>query len=212
MYSDFETITGELMGVPASATGSKGSRGEMEKQFKYLPDTIKQELKGKNLRMADTLITTIRPADNKSIKLFQTQDIKETGIRSLSNAKLPKNMAFLLSGIFLLAGRATATTPGNPTDDEIKAINFGSISQYPAIANGEFSFKANQLQLIPETGLRIFVTDNDHTRPMGFYKLHNPRLIQDDITIESLIELGTTSGIPQDTYIYMGLYGTITTP
>lgn len=215
MYQDgFETVTGELMGVPGAppASGSKGSRGEIEKQYKYLPQHVRNGLAQKNLRFGDTLIYTVKPAKSLTIKMFETQDIKATGLRSLSGGKLPKDMAFLLSGIFLLAGQANSAVPGNPTEDEVKSINFRSLATYPALVNGNFSFRANQVQLIPETGLRIFATDGDSTRPMGYYKLHNPRLIHDETTLESVIELGTMAGIPVDTHIYMGLYGTITTP
>jgi len=47
---------------------------------------------------------------------------------------------------------------------------------------------------------------------MGYYKLANPRLIQDDVLVELTIELGSTDGIPNNTYIYAALHGTITTP
>jgi hypothetical protein len=47
---------------------------------------------------------------------------------------------------------------------------------------------------------------------VGYYKLANPRLIHDDILIEMTIELGSMDGIPANTYIYVGLHGTITTP
>jgi hypothetical protein len=48
--------------------------------------------------------------------------------------------------------------------------------------------------------------------PIGYYKLANPRLIEDDLLIEMTIELGTMDSIPANSYIYVGLHGTITTP
>ena len=59
---------------------------------------------------------------------------------------------------------------------------------------------------------RVFSTDNNHNWPLGYYKLHNPRMISDDVEIEFTIELGTTTNIPQDTHLYVGLAGTVTTP
>src|SRR5204863_2331091 len=83
---------------------SKGSRAEMEKHFGELPAHIKAALVRGDLRLADTTIYSIKAVSSKTIKLFETQDDKEIGLRNLSNAKLPKNQAFLVSGIFLLAG------------------------------------------------------------------------------------------------------------
>jgi hypothetical protein len=48
--------------------------------------------------------------------------------------------------------------------------------------------------------------------PVGYYKLSNPRLIQDDIQIEFTVELGTMTGILPNTQLFVGLHGTITTP
>jgi hypothetical protein len=47
---------------------------------------------------------------------------------------------------------------------------------------------------------------------MGYYKLHNPRLIHDDILIELTLQLGTMQNIAANTYVYAALHGTITTP
>ena len=95
------------------------------------------------------------------------------------------------------------------------ATPFGALDSSPgfaALMNGEFDLKANKLQLVPETSMRVFSNELGMHFPVGFYKLHNPRLIQDDVLIEATLELGTVQNIPQDTHIYIGLYGTITTP
>jgi hypothetical protein len=42
--------------------------------------------------------------------------------------------------------------------------------------------------------------------------LSNPRLIHDDIQIELTVELGTMKGIADNTKLFVGLHGTITTP
>ncbi|MBC7413242.1 MAG: hypothetical protein H7331_12405 [Bacteroidia bacterium] len=74
-----------------SPMSSRGSRAEMEKHFKELPAHIKAELAKGNLRLADALIYSIKPVTSKTIKMFETQDDKEIGLRNISNAKLPKN-------------------------------------------------------------------------------------------------------------------------
>lgn len=186
---------------------SKGSRAEMEKHFPELQNHIKSGLGKGELRLADHVIYSIKPASSKTIKMFETQDDKEIGLRNISNAKLPKNQSFLVSGIVLLVG-----VSADATKDKIIATNYNKIESFPAIANGEISLKANKKQILPDTSNNLFKTENMHLVPMGYYKLANPRLIQDDVLIELTIELGTMDGIPANTYIYAGLHGTLTTP
>ncbi len=123
-----------------SNTGSpsKGSR-EMEKFFGELPVHIKEALVKGELRLADSIIYSIKPVTSKTIKLFETQDDKEIGLRNISNSKLPKNQAFLVSGIILLAG-----TSADASKDKIIATNYKGLEDFPAIANGEFNLKSNK--------------------------------------------------------------------
>ncbi len=194
----------KLTSPPAS---SKGSRAEMEKHFRELPKHIKDELARGNLRLADTIIYSIKPVNSKTIKMFETQDDKEIGLRNISNAKLPKNQSFLVSGIVLLAG-----VSAGPSKDEIMSTVYGKLEDFPALANGESSLKANKKIIMPETSNNFFKTAGLTTVPVGYYKLSNPRLIQDDIQIEFTVELGTMTGIAPNTQIFVGLHGTITTP
>lgn len=193
--------------ITSTGAPSRGSRGEMEKHFAELPQHIKSGLSKAELRLADSVIYSIKPVNSKTVKLFETQDDKETGLRNISNAKLPKNQALLVSGIILLVG-----VSADATKDKIISTKFEHIEAYPAIANGEFSLKCNKKQIVPETPNVIFKTDNLHRVPVGYYKLANPRLIHDDMLIEMVIELGTMEGIQPNTFIYAGLHGTITTP
>ena len=189
--------------------GSRRSRGEMEKFFKQLPKHVKQELVKGRLRLADWTIYSIKQIRSKTIKMFEPQDDKEVGVRNISNAKLPKNSVFLVSGIILLTG--VSTDVQNPEAN--KAINFRSLSTVPTLANGEFSLKANKTQIVPENqSNRRFVTDNDHTVQWGYYKLDNPRLIKDEEVIEFIVELGTQFNVPAEQFLYVGLDGTATTP
>jgi len=187
---------------------SQGSRAEFEKFFVELPKHIKEQLLQGKLRLADHLIYTIKPVNGaKTIKMFESQDVKEVGLRNISNAKLPKNMALLVSGIFFLQGEAASLGV-----DDLKVVKFETIENLGALANGEFKLKANKKQLVSDTSNRNFVTSQFDMVPMGFYKLANPRLIHDDIDIEFEIELGTVNGINPNTVIYIGLSGTATIP
>jgi hypothetical protein len=187
---------------------SQGSRAEFEKFFVELPSDIKKLLLQGKLRLADHMIYTIKLVNGaKTIKMFESQDVKEVGLRNISNAKLPKNMALLVSGIYLLQGQAT--TQGI---DDLKTTQFGSIEGVGAIANGEFKLKANKKQLVSDTSNRNFITTGFSQVPTGFYKLANPRLIHDDVDVEFEIELGTVNGLNANTVIYVGLAGTATIP
>jgi hypothetical protein len=190
-----------------TGAASRGSRAEMEKFFGELPAHIKEGLSTGNLRLADMTIYSIKPATSKTIKLFETQDDKEIGLRNVSNAKLPKNQAFLVSGIYLMAG-----VSADGTKDKIIATEFKGLENFHAIANGEFSLKSNKKQIVPETSNAVFKTQAYHQVPVGYYKLANPRLIEDDILIEMTVELGSMDGVAANTYIFAGLHGTVTTP
>jgi hypothetical protein len=190
-------------GVPAS----KGSRGEMEKHFSELPQHIKDGLLKGELRLADTVIYSIKIVNSKTIKMFETQDDKEVGLRNISNAKLPKNQALLVSGIFMLAAIPTDTTK-----DKVVGARYDAIEDFGAISNGEFSLKGNKKIIMPETVNTIFKTRNMNNVPLGYYKLANPRMIHDDILIEATIDLGSMDGLDARTHLYVGLHGTITTP
>jgi len=193
----------------ANTSPSRRSRAEMEKHFKQLPNHVKDELKKGSIRLSDYTIYSIKPVNSKTIKLFESQDDKEVGVRNISNAKLPKNTVFLVSGIYLLAGQ----NPDITNTEGYKTINFRSVVNIPAIVNGEFSLKANRKQLIPENqSIRRFSTDNDMTVPLGYYKLDNPRVINDEELIEFTVELGTSFSIPANTWLYVALDGTMTTP
>lgn len=219
MNNDFFTEQGELYGLgstPAAKAPSKGSRAEFEKHFSQVPQHIQQELSKGNLRLGDQMIYSVKPVGASTIvKLFESQDDKKIGLRNISNGKLPKNQALLVSGIYILAGVTISASPGHPTDSEVMATHFRALTEnqgFAAILNGEFSLRAHKVQLVPETSMRLWANDTNNMWAKGMYKLHNPRLIQDDVQIEATLELGTVQGIPQDTHIYVGLYGTITTP
>ena len=193
--------------LASTGAPSRGSRAEMEKFFGELPAHIKEGLARGELRLADSTIYSIKPVSSKTIKMFETQDDKEIGLRNISNAKLPKNQAFLVSGIYLLAG-----VSADGTKDKIIATEYKGLETFNAIANGEFSLKSNKKQIVPETSNAIFKTAAYHQVPVGYYKLANPRLIEEDILIELTIELGSMDLILANTYIFAGLHVTITTP
>lgn len=193
--------------VTAPPPRSRGSRAEMEKHFNEVPAHIKAGLKQGVLRLADICVYSIKQMDGNIIKLWQSKDIREVGITNLSNGKLPKNQCLLMSGITILA-----CTAAGAAKSDMMAAEMKSLDAFPALANGEFSLKANNKQLVPETSMYLFRTGNLHNVAIGYYKLHNPRLIADDVPIEATIEVGNPGAIANNTWIFCGLHGTITTP
>jgi hypothetical protein len=186
---------------------SKGSRAEMEKYFNELPAHIKEGLAKGELRLADFTLYSRKFITSKTVKMFETQDDKQVGVSNISNAKLPKNQALLVSGIYLLAGVAA-----DSSKDKLMAASLNVIGNYPSILSGEFNLKANKKQIVPDTSNSIFNTNGFTTVPMGYYKLSNPRPIHDDVLIEYTVELGTMDGLPANAFLFVGLHGTITTP
>lgn len=193
--------------LASNGAPSRGSRAEMEKHFGELPQHIKDGLAKGELRLADTIVYSIKPVSSKTIKMFETQDTKTIGLQTLSNARLPKNQALIVSGIILLAGVSADATP-----DKVMATKFNGIEAVGAVCNGEFNIKSNKKVIMPESSTKLFKTDNFQGVPVGYYKLANPRIIEDDVLIEATIELGSLDGIAPNTYLYVGLHGTITTP
>src|SRR6218665_314863 len=187
--------------------GSRGSRAEMEKHFGELPPHIKTALGKGELRLADTIIYSYKRVASRTTKMWETQDTKTIGLNSLSGAKLPKNQALLVSGIILLVGVAAGTSP-----DDVMTASYSGIENFPALSSGEFNLKANKKVILPESSNALFRTANNHSLPLGYYKLANPRLIHDDVLIEATIELGSVTGLNPNTHVYVGLHGTITTP
>lgn len=190
-----------------TGASSRGSRAEMEKHFGELPPHIKEALTKGELRLADTVIYSIKKVASKTTKMYETQDTKTIGMSSLSAARLPKNQALLVSGIIILAA-----VPSDLTADKIMSATYDKIEGFPSIATGEFSLKANKKVIVPESSMKIFTTANNQNVPMGYYKLANPRLIHDDVLIEATVELGTMDGLDPKTHLFIGLHGTITTP
>ncbi len=193
--------------LASTGAPSKGSRAEMEKHFGELPQHIKDGLARGELRLADTMVYAIKPVTSKTVKFFETQDQRSVGISYLSNARLQKNQALIVSGITILAGVAA-----DATTDKVLGTRFSGIETFGAICNGEFNLKANKKVIMPETSIKVFKTDNFQNVPVGYYKLANPRLIEDDVLIEATLELGSMDGIANFTHLFIGLHGTITTP
>lgn len=186
---------------------AQGSRLEFEKHFIELPLHIKEQLAQNKLRLADMLIYAIKPLTGKVTKMFREQDIVQLSISNISKSRLPKNMALLVSGIYLLQGQAVSLDT-----EDLMSVKLGSIESIGALVNGEISFKVNKKDFLsPGHSNRSFI-GGTHKGPIGYHKLDNPRLVPDDTVIELDIELGSLKDIPANTVLFAGLHGTATIP
>lgn len=187
---------------------SHGSRAEFEKFLKDVPQLIVEQLSQGKLRLADMTIYNVKPMQGNRIKMFEPQDVRILGLRNIGEARLPKNMALLVSGIYLLQGQAVSLS-----DNDVMTVQFESLRAVEALANGESTLKVNRKHFLPENiSNRKFVHNGYDIYPAGYYKLDNPRIIADDEEISFEIELGSTTGIPANTVLYIGLHGTATIP
>ena len=187
---------------------SIGSRAEFEKFFPELPANIRRGLADGKLRLADQIIYSIKPVSGaKTIKMFESQDVKQVGLRNISSGRLPKGTALMVSGIYLL--HAVAASMGV---DDVAGANYDTIGAVPALVTGEFTLKANKKILVNEQSNWVFKTAGTTMIPTGYYKLHNPRLIHDDVDIEMEIDLGTIQGLNANSVLFTGLQGTATIP
>src|SRR3954469_22061359 len=58
--------------LASSGAPSRGSRGEMEKFFGELPANIKEALVKGELRLADTVVYSIKPVGSRTLKMWET--------------------------------------------------------------------------------------------------------------------------------------------
>lgn len=242
---------------------NKGSRAEFLAfaATKEVPDAVKAGLESGKLKLADMMIYSIRLVDGKTIKMFQTQDTKEIGLRNIDRARLPKQQTLLVSGVQILAawtqktGTGTSAVKANDEglakmakfyaidtyfkqaalvgrnatsivtivneDENIALTSTAGVvmideafSPFSGLETGVFTFRSNRTDLISEMPLSVF-KQNRGLMPYGYYKLDNPRLIQDDVEIEFELQLGEEVEADNDNeavWVMLGLHGTGTIP
>lgn len=177
---------------------SRGSRGELEKRIHMLPAYIQEGLAKQTLQAVDAAYYVVKDISGSKVqKIFRDDDTKVVAQSNISRAQLEKGNMFMLNGLTLLAGVAA---DGESFGD----VNFGVLPDY--LRNGEFEFNANGTTLIQNASCELFNTANQNV-PVGHYVLDNPKMINDQKTIEFNLEWGTNA--PVRTYIKAIMRGTI---
>lgn len=131
------------------------SRAEMLAflQSNEVTKEIKELLDATKLKLADKGIYTIKQCKGQTIKLFETQDQKEIGLRNIANAKLDKQHYLLASGIILKAGYAEielGANDGEPTDGQLNEA--AKMAKYFAIdEDGDNLPTSDAADITPQT-------------------------------------------------------------
>jgi len=143
----------------------RASRAEMLAflQSNEVTKDVKDLLSATKLKLADKGIYTIKQADGKTIKMFETQDQKEVGLRNLSNAKLDKQHYLLASAIIIKAGYTEielGNADGTPTDSQL--ISAAKLCKYFAIDED-----GDNLPMSDEADVTPATINNFNTDPFG---------------------------------------------
>jgi len=213
---EFSHVDGIARKAKGMVHPSQGSRARMENFMKSseFPKAVRDLVDQRKGRLADHMIYATKRLTGTSTKFFLTSDKKEIGLTNLDNGKLPKNSPLLVSKIVLLA--ATITPGAGNTDSAKEDVMTGlykSIAEIGAFHTGVITVKSTgKKDIVSELPLNLFMNTGFTMERPGHYTLDNPRLIEDDLDIEAEMMLGSIKGIPNNVYVYLGLYGTTVIP
>lgn len=177
---------------------ASNSRSEFQKRMNLLPKPILENLGNARSQLVDHIYYAMKSAAGKSsIQMFVEADNRSVGVTNVNNAKLPKDMFFLVHGIQILS--VASSTPLTAAFDTPTA----------QILQGEINFRVDGKYIVPQyTPLRHF--SRPTTEVKGLYKLDNPKMIEPERKIE--LELEFADVLPVDTHIWVGLVGTVVAP
>ncbi len=197
-------------------TGQGSSRDELKARFHLLPKDIQAKLVKNELQLSDGALMVAKSVSGaKQIKLFQDSDVKKVGVSLLNKGQLEKDELFLVAGFSLLYGI------GNGTEDtDLINTEFGLLPD--KVLNGEFEFKGNGKTLIKKTSCEVFRTHKSReindtvnhyglgyaygtSHKIGFYKLENPKLIEDQVQMEFNVDFSDNA--PANAFLKVVLWG-----
>ncbi len=184
--------------IPSGLTAT--SRDEALRRFDALPHEIQKGLLAKRLQLSDVVFYVSKAVGvANEVRMFLNTDTKAPGVGNVAFQKLEKDNYFLPVGIQLLGG-VNAILP---------ATTFGLIT--PAVANGDFEFKANGKYLMPkDTSARIFDTANMNNQLVGYSRINNPKWIEPQVDIIFDIRFGAQA--IANTNLQLALHGVVVLP
>lgn len=184
-------------------------RAEFEVRLDQLPNAIKTKLGKGEMQLFDAQYYSIRKVE-ASVKLFKGDDPVVEGIRNLSNAKLEKDVYFLLCGLQFLyspsaVGEVDPAVLYKPLDTV--AVN-GSVV---GLAQGEFTLRNANKTIMKGLPMMRFannaVTHDSKIAP-GFMRLDSPKFLEPQQTNEAEIALAQGVTLPGNPgYVYAAFWG-----
>lgn len=149
--------------------GIRSSRDEVLMRLDGLPPEVRKAIREKRAQISDSSWYSVKTAGGATtVRMFDTSDTKQVGLRNVDKGKLEKDYWFLLTGIILLAGVNA--------DPLATAFDFIPL----AIANGDFEFRANNNKpMVPkDTSCNVFLNTNQTAKDKGLWKLDSPKWIE----------------------------------
>lgn len=160
----------------------------------------------KSLQLSSYVFTQVKHITGTNEKIFTPELPRKVGLRSLNNAKLPKDAVMVVNRLQFLAVALADT----PTDTNMSVADYGSIKSIAGLQNGEFTLKVKSKPIIQACSMREFVTDGDQSKLVGSVFLENPFLIKEDEPIELDLELPANP--PANTVFKVVFGGALTIP
>lgn len=189
-----------LLKRPPITVGSNTSRQEFDEKFDQLPKEIQKALLAKRMQLVDTRFYIVKEISGKqSVDAFQGTDNKNVGLANLANQKLEKDNWFLLSAIRMTYGESQA----GKEQAEYKEL--------PAvISNGEFELEAGQKKIVGLLTNDVFDTRNRTDLQIGYYKLHNTKVIEPQVEIKMPIKFSAPAN--QNSFLKIEFIGSSVVP
>lgn len=218
-FLKFKTRRSAAKPIQVAADGSTASRNEMGKRIPRLNDDLQKSIRLGDRQSTDACIMTIKDiGGSKEADLFENKDVQQDGFCMLQGGKLEKEEPMTLTGVTLQYGVHTEVVDDAAT---AAAVDFGVIPM--ALRNGIFKFDVNKEVIVAPISMEVFAQNQlvvkedsangigyayqigDSRKPLGFYNLHNPKLIPSQHLLNAKIEWGAP--VPQYATVRCFLHG-----
>ncbi len=180
-----------MLGVAESPLNRRGSRGLilaylMDPENVEIPKEIREKLARKELRLSDMTVYSVKEANGKTIKMFQTQDTKEVGLRNISASKMQKDQIMVVSAIRLTAALTVKEGTTNADSETLaKTAKFYPIDhKFPV--PGVFTNVGGKVAFVPDGDVLAAGTITG-----GGYS--NAAVLQDEDAVFAALENGEFS-------------------
>lgn len=167
------------------------AKSEFEARLSSINATVANAVLQGQMQSVDYALYVVRSLEQEStVDLFKSGDAEEVGLTNISKRQLEANTYMLVTHIQLLAADVEKAS-GTLTDDELKAAEYGEISNL--IANGEFELKSNATVLIPRISNEVFRQPAGNGKLAGDWALECPKMLVPLTNIDAKIYTPTST-------------------